>query len=543
MSPRPDLPVRSAQTKLKWAHVYEVAEPYHTEALWAAEEIKKRTNGKYEIQVFPASQLGNENQINEALGLGTVDMIYTGVAFAGSIHKPIAITNAPFVLRDFDHWKAYRDSQLFRDIAKGYEDKTKHKVITLTYYGERMVTANKEIKKPEDMKGMKLRVPPAPLFLMFTKSVGANATPIAFAEVYLALQQGTVDGQENPLPTIMAKKFYEVQIAHHADRPHHRVAADHRRQPCVGEAHRRRQEDLRGGADRRLPPRRPTRSAPPSRRSPTSCASSARPWSRSTARRSAQAAMPLHNDGSGGGEPGGIRRAAGAEIDASCTARGDRRRARCLRRDRDVRRRALGHDASARMKRAQRHHEHATSRTGPRTPSHRRARTRRSSIEHYPEDWIAFALFWALAFIVFLQFFTRYVLNDSLAWTEEIARYGLMWLTFIGGAMVTRTNTHIAVELLSNLMPPGPARARCSRWSISSRSASSACSPISRCTIIERMQFQRMTVFDLPMSYVYGGVALRLLPDARAPDPARLAQRADGWRKPHDVTDADSRAD
>ena len=74
-----------------------------------------------------------------------------------------------------------------------------------------MVTANKEIKKPEDMKGMKLRVPPAPLYLMLAKSVGANATPIAFAEVYLALQQGTVDGQENPLPTIMAKKFYEVQ--------------------------------------------------------------------------------------------------------------------------------------------------------------------------------------------------------------------------------------------------------------------------------------------------------------------------------------------
>jgi len=94
----------SAQTKLKWAHVYEVAEPYHTEALWAAEEIKKRTAGRYEIQVFPA-----------------------------------------------------------------------------------------------------------PLYLMFTKSVGANATPIAFAEVYLALQQGTVDGQENPLPTIMFKKFYEVQ--------------------------------------------------------------------------------------------------------------------------------------------------------------------------------------------------------------------------------------------------------------------------------------------------------------------------------------------
>ena len=201
----------SAQTKLKWAHVYEIAEPYHTEALWAAEEIKKRTNGRYEIGVFPASQLGNENQINEGLGLGTVDIIYTGTAFAGSIHKPLAISGAPFMLRDFDHWKAYRESKLFRDLAKGYEDKTRHKIIALTYYGERMVTANKEIKKPDDMKGMKLRVPPAPLFLMLTKSVGANATPIAFAEVYLALQQGTVDGQENPLPTIMAKKFYEVQ--------------------------------------------------------------------------------------------------------------------------------------------------------------------------------------------------------------------------------------------------------------------------------------------------------------------------------------------
>ncbi|MBX3454471.1 sialic acid TRAP transporter substrate-binding protein SiaP [Ferrovibrio sp.] len=201
----------AAQTKLKWAHVYETPEPYHTEALWAAQEIAKRTNNKYQIEVFPASQLGNENQINEALTLGTVDIIYTGVAFAGSIHKPIAISNAPFILRDFNHWKAYRDSKLFTDIASGYEQKTKHKVTALTYYGQRHLTANKAINKPEDMKGMKLRVPPAPLFLMFTKSVGANATPIAFAEVYLALQQKTVDGQENPLPTIMAKKFYEVQ--------------------------------------------------------------------------------------------------------------------------------------------------------------------------------------------------------------------------------------------------------------------------------------------------------------------------------------------
>jgi len=201
----------SAQTKLKWAHVYEVTEPFHTEALWAASEIRKRTNGRFDITVFPASQLGNENQLNEALGLSAVDIVYVGINFVAATYQPLGITGAPFMLRDLDHWKAYRDSKLFSDLVQGYDEKTRHKIVALTYYGQRHVTANKPIRKPEDMKGMRLRVPPAPLFLMFTKSVGADATPIAFSDVYVALQQGLVDGQENPLPTIMAKKFYEVQ--------------------------------------------------------------------------------------------------------------------------------------------------------------------------------------------------------------------------------------------------------------------------------------------------------------------------------------------
>ena len=198
-------------TVLKWAHVYEVSEPYHTEALWAAEEIKKRTNGKYEIQVFPASQLGNEPQINEGLGLGTVDIIYTGAAFVGGVHRPLSISNAPYIFRNFDHWKAYRASPLFQDLAGGYEKKTGNRIVAITYYGERHITSNKDIKTPDDLKGMKIRVPQAPLYVLFAKIYSANATPIAFAEVYLALQQGTVDAQENPLPTILAKKFYEVQ--------------------------------------------------------------------------------------------------------------------------------------------------------------------------------------------------------------------------------------------------------------------------------------------------------------------------------------------
>lgn len=203
--------IAQAQTKLKFAHVYEVSEPYHTAALWAAGEIAKRTNNRYQIEVFPASTLGKETDINQGLTLGTVDIIYTGQLFAGRTYGPIAIGGAPYMFRDFSHWKAFSTSPLFAELADGYQKKSGHKVVAITYYGERHVTSNKPINKPEDMKGLKIRVPDAPLYTMFPRAVGANPTPIAFAEVYLALQNGTVDAQENPLPTIEAKKFYEVQ--------------------------------------------------------------------------------------------------------------------------------------------------------------------------------------------------------------------------------------------------------------------------------------------------------------------------------------------
>jgi TRAP-type C4-dicarboxylate transport system permease small subunit len=157
-------------------------------------------------------------------------------------------------------------------------------------------------------------------------------------------------------------------------------------------------------------------------------------------------------------------------------------------------------------------------------------------IERHPEDWIAMIVFWSLAFIVFLQFFTRYVLNDSLAWTEEIARYGLMWLTFIGGAVVTRKNTQIAVELLSNLMKPGPLRVALHVFIDAMTLGFIALLAYFSVTILERMQNQWMTVFDLPMSIVYGGVAFGIfLMLARQIHVVWLHYRQ-GWRRPHPVT-------
>ncbi len=205
--------IANAQTKLKWAHVYETSEPFHKYSVWAGDEIKKRTNGKYEVQVFPASTLGKESDINQGLTLGTVDIILTGASFAGNTYKPLAVTYFPFIFRDADHLLKYAKSDVFKELAKGYDDKSGNHITALNYYGARHVTsaAAKPVAKPDDMKGLKIRVPDAPAYLAFPKALGANATPIAFAEVYLALQNGTVDAQENPLPTIEAKKFFEVQ--------------------------------------------------------------------------------------------------------------------------------------------------------------------------------------------------------------------------------------------------------------------------------------------------------------------------------------------
>jgi tripartite ATP-independent transporter DctP family solute receptor len=201
----------ASAAELKWAHVYEEGSSYHKWAIWAAEQIAERTEGRVTIDVFPASSLGNESDINEGLTIGSVDMIYTGPNFAERDYGPIAISDYPFMLKNYDHWKAYRDSDLFQELSDGYKEATGHTVMGITWYGYRHVTSNFPITKPADMAGLKIRVPDSPVMVMFPNAVGANPTPIAFAEVYLALQQGVVDAQENPLPTIQFKKFYEVQ--------------------------------------------------------------------------------------------------------------------------------------------------------------------------------------------------------------------------------------------------------------------------------------------------------------------------------------------
>ena len=129
--------IAQAETVLKWAHVYETSEPFHTESAWAAEEIGKRTEGRYKIDVFPASQLGKEADLNQGLKLGTVDIIISGSSFAAREYAPIGVTYYPYTFRDPAHLIAYTKSDVFKRLAKGYEDASGNHITAVTYYGTR----------------------------------------------------------------------------------------------------------------------------------------------------------------------------------------------------------------------------------------------------------------------------------------------------------------------------------------------------------------------------------------------------------------------
>jgi len=138
-------------------------------------------------------------------------MIISGPSFAARSYPRLGIAYYPFIFRDGEHLLAYSKSDVFKEITEGFRAKTGIQITAYTYYGARHTTSNKEFKDCAGMKGLKIRVPDAPAYTATPRACGANPTPIAFAEVYLALQNGTVDAQENPLTTIEAKKFYEVQ--------------------------------------------------------------------------------------------------------------------------------------------------------------------------------------------------------------------------------------------------------------------------------------------------------------------------------------------
>lgn len=200
-----------ARGVLKWAHVYETSEPFHHAAEWAAEEIARRSNGRFAIRIFPASSLGKESDLNQGLELGTIELITSGVAFAARRYPRLGISYYPYLFRDASHLLNYARSEVFREIADGFRAKTGIAFLAYIYYGTRHVSSHRAFTDCSGMAGLKIRVPDVAAYSVTPLACRANPTPIAFAEVYLALQNNTVDAQENPLTTMLAKRFYEVQ--------------------------------------------------------------------------------------------------------------------------------------------------------------------------------------------------------------------------------------------------------------------------------------------------------------------------------------------
>lgn len=200
----------AAPVTLKLGHIAEPENPYGQGADHFAKRVKELSNGEIDIKVYPSSQLGNQRDLVEGLGLGTVDMTLTGTAVLGNFVPEVAVFDLPFIFRDTDHAYKALDT-VGMDLLKKGEDRG---MITLAIWenGIRHMTNNKKaIKTPEDMKGLKMRVMEQPLYIEMMKSLNASPTPMAMSELYTALQKGVIDGQENPLAHIATKRFNEVQ--------------------------------------------------------------------------------------------------------------------------------------------------------------------------------------------------------------------------------------------------------------------------------------------------------------------------------------------
>ena len=178
-----------------------------------ADKVTQKTKGEVTVKVFPAEQLGKEVDLIQQVKSGALDISAPSMAALSNLAPALEIASAPFLWTDWAQAQKVISGPAFQPIFD--ELAAKHNVLMLSkiwYWGWRnLTTGSKAVNTPADMAGMKIRVPESPVWVEMIKAMGAAPTPIPFGEVYTALQMKTVDGQENPIPTIFTRKFYEVQ--------------------------------------------------------------------------------------------------------------------------------------------------------------------------------------------------------------------------------------------------------------------------------------------------------------------------------------------
>lgn len=200
-----------AQTVLKIGHVLAKGSHYDIGANVFCENLDKNTQGRYKCQVYPASALGGEREQVEAVQIGTQDLVITSTGPVGNFVPEMKIVDIPFLFRDYDHARKVLDGKIGQDMLAKFPN---HGLVALAWSenGFRHMTNNKRaIVSATDASGLKMRTMENKVHMEGYRSFGIQPTPMAFPEVFGALQQGVVDGQENPIPVILASKFSQVQ--------------------------------------------------------------------------------------------------------------------------------------------------------------------------------------------------------------------------------------------------------------------------------------------------------------------------------------------
>jgi tripartite ATP-independent transporter DctP family solute receptor len=204
--------LRAQAQEIRWGELLAPSHPQVQMAERVAKEVAERSGGRLVIQIFPGGQLGSGKDMMEAVSAGALQMTTDGAGALGAFLPRLSLIEAPYLWRDAAQMAKVGSSPIFLEMADELVRTRDMRMLKVTYYGKRHVTTgSKEVRTPADMVGFKLRVPPVDVFQAMAEAWGARATPIAFPELYLALSQGAVDGQENPLPTIHSAKLYEVQ--------------------------------------------------------------------------------------------------------------------------------------------------------------------------------------------------------------------------------------------------------------------------------------------------------------------------------------------
>ena len=205
-------PAGAQQVTIRWGDVVAGAHPSVQMIDRIAAEVKEKSGGRIVIQSFPGGQLGGLRDMIDAVANGAQQMVTEGAANFGAWVPSIGVVESPYVWRDADHLVKAMAGEVGKQMNDELVAKRGMRILGTTYYGTRhLTTTNKPVKTPADLAGFKLRVPENDVFKAMAEAWGARPTPMNFGELYLALKQGVVDGQENPLPTIKAGKFDEVQ--------------------------------------------------------------------------------------------------------------------------------------------------------------------------------------------------------------------------------------------------------------------------------------------------------------------------------------------